>query len=49
MNFTLVLHWQKGCKKVMNLHLTKQPVKVSKNITFLGEIPMMNDFERRMP
>ncbi len=31
----------------MNLHLTKQPVKVSKNITFLGEIPMMNDFERR--
>lgn len=38
---------EKDVKKVMNLHLTKQPVKVSKNIAFLGEIPMMNDFERR--
>ena len=38
---------EKDVKKMMNLHLTKQPVKVSKNITFLGEIPMMNDFERR--
>lgn len=36
---------EKDVKKMMNLHLTKQPVKVSKNITFLGEIPMMNDFE----
>ncbi len=32
-----------------NMILSKEPVKVSKNITFLGEIPQTNDFEIRMP
>lgn len=32
-----------------NLILSKEPIKVSKNIIFLGEIPQMNDFEARKP
>ncbi len=32
-----------------NLILSKEPIKVSKNITFLGEIPQINDFENRKP
>jgi 7,8-dihydropterin-6-yl-methyl-4-(beta-D-ribofuranosyl)aminobenzene 5'-phosphate synthase len=32
-----------------NLILSKEPVKLSKNITFLGEIPNLNDFEIRKP
>jgi len=32
-----------------NLILSKDPIKVSKNITFLGEIPQLNDFENRKP
>lgn len=31
------------------LILSKEPIKISKNITFLGEIPKMNDFEKRKP
>lgn len=30
-----------------NLSLSKGPTKVSKHITFLGEIPSLNDFEKR--
>lgn len=30
-----------------NLQLSKDPVKVSRNITFLGEIPQRNSFEKR--
>ncbi|MDW5298576.1 MAG: MBL fold metallo-hydrolase [Sedimentibacter sp.] len=33
--------------KKCNLILSKKPVKVSKNITFLGEIPQTTDFETR--
>lgn len=32
-----------------HLILSKDPVKVSQNITFLGEIPQKNDFEIRKP
>lgn len=32
-----------------NLILSKEPIKASKNITFLGEIPVTNDFENRKP
>lgn len=32
-----------------NLVLSKAPVKISKNITFLGEIPQIYDFENRRP
>lgn len=31
------------------LTLSSIPVKISKNITFLGEIPSSNDFEKRQP
>lgn len=31
------------------LNLSKSPMKVSKNITFLGEIPKLNNFESRKP
>jgi 7,8-dihydropterin-6-yl-methyl-4-(beta-D-ribofuranosyl)aminobenzene 5'-phosphate synthase len=34
-------------EKVCHLKLTKSPIKLSKNITFLGEIPESNDFEKR--
>ncbi|MGL5353928.1 MAG: MBL fold metallo-hydrolase, partial [Clostridium sp.] len=30
-----------------NLILSKEPMKISKNITFLGEIPQINEFEKR--
>lgn len=30
-----------------NLILSKEPIKISENITFLGEIPKMNNFENR--
>lgn len=36
-------------KEKNNLILSKEPIKISKNITFLGEIPKMNDFEKRKP
>ena len=34
-------------KEKCNLVLSKEPIKVSKNITFLGEIPQTNNFENR--
>ncbi|OQY42179.1 MAG: MBL fold metallo-hydrolase [Fusobacteriia bacterium 4572_74] len=38
---------QDELEKKCNLIFSKDPMKVSKNITFLGEIPQMNDFETR--
>ncbi|KNF09071.1 metal dependent hydrolase [Gottschalkia purinilytica] len=32
-----------------NLKLSAKPVRISKNITFLGQIPQLNDFENRSP
>lgn len=34
-------------KEKTNLVLSKEPIKLSKNIIFLGEIPQLNDFEER--
>lgn len=34
---------------ISNLTLSKEPVKVSPHITFLGEIPVYNVFEKRKP
>lgn len=36
-------------KKNSRLKLTKTPLKISQHITFLGEIPPSNTFERRKP
>ncbi|KOA18500.1 metallo-beta-lactamase superfamily protein [Clostridium homopropionicum DSM 5847] len=36
-------------KDKCNLILSKEPIKVSKHITFLGEIPQINNFEIRKP
>lgn len=36
-------------KEKCNLILSKEPVKVSKHITFLGEIPQTNHYENRKP
>lgn len=33
--------------KVCKLNLSKEPIQVSKHITYLGEIPISNDFESR--
>lgn len=33
--------------KICKLNLSKNPIKVSKNITYLGEIPSLNNFELR--
>ncbi|AWI04809.1 MBL fold metallo-hydrolase [Clostridium drakei] len=38
---------EKELKEKCNLILSKEPIKVSKNITFLGEIPETNTFENR--
>lgn len=40
---------QEELKDRCNLILSKEPVKISKNITFLGEIPRANDFENQEP
>lgn len=40
---------QEELKEKCNLILSKEPIKVSNNITFLGEIPQINDFENRRP
>ena len=40
---------QEELKDKCNLILSKEPMKVSKHITFLGEIPQINDFENRKP
>ena len=34
-------------EKVCNLKLTKTPLNISENVVFLGEIPQLNDFEKR--
>ena len=36
-------------KEKCNLILSKEPIKLSKNITFLGEIPQVNNFDKRKP
>jgi 7,8-dihydropterin-6-yl-methyl-4-(beta-D-ribofuranosyl)aminobenzene 5'-phosphate synthase len=36
-------------KEKCNLVLLKEPIKISKNITFLGEVPQINNFENRKP
>jgi len=38
---------QEELKGKCNLILSKEPIKVSKHITFLGEIPQINNFENR--
>lgn len=40
---------QEELKEKCNLILSSQPIKISKNITFLGEIPQTNNFEYRTP
>ncbi|WP_053957498.1 MBL fold metallo-hydrolase [Inediibacterium massiliense] len=40
---------QKDLEKKCNLILSKEPIKISKHIIFLGEIPQINDFENRKP
>lgn len=40
---------QEEIEERCNLILSKEPIKVSKHITFLGEIPQINDFEKRKP
>lgn len=37
----------KELSKICKLNLTKEPVQISKHITYLGEIPTLNDFEPR--
>ena len=39
--------FQEELKEKCNLILSKGPKKISKHITFLGEIPQINDFENR--
>ena len=34
-------------EKVCNLTLSKEPINISQNIVFLGEIPQLVDFEKR--
>lgn len=40
---------QEQLKEKCNLILSKEPIKISKNITFLGEVPQKNQFEVRKP
>ncbi|WP_129596898.1 MBL fold metallo-hydrolase [Anaerophilus nitritogenes] len=40
---------QEELQEKCNLILSKEPIQVSKHITFLGEIPQINDFENRKP
>ena len=40
---------QEELKQKCNLILSKDPKKISENITFLGEIPRINNFENRKP
>jgi 7,8-dihydropterin-6-yl-methyl-4-(beta-D-ribofuranosyl)aminobenzene 5'-phosphate synthase len=40
---------QEELKEKCKLILSKEPIKVSKHITFLGEIPQINHFENRKP
>ena len=38
---------KKELSKVCSLNLTKEPVKISEHIIYLGEIPQLNNFESR--
>ena len=38
---------KKELSKLCKLNLSKEPIQVSKHITYLGEIPISNDFEPR--
>ena len=38
---------KKELSKVCRLNLSKEPVQISEHITYLGEIPNLNDFETR--
>lgn len=38
---------KKELSKVCRLNLSKEPVQISEHITYLGEIPTLNDFETR--
>lgn len=40
---------QEELNEKCNLILSKEPIKISKHITFLGEIPRRNDFENKKP
>jgi len=40
---------QEDLKEKCNLILSKEPIRVSKNMIFLGEIPQSNNFESRKP
>lgn len=40
---------QEELKEKCNLILSKGPKKISKNLIFLGEIPQLNNFEKREP
>ncbi|EKQ53087.1 MULTISPECIES: MBL fold metallo-hydrolase [unclassified Clostridium] len=40
---------QEELKEKCNLILSKEPKKISKNLIFLGEIPHLNNFEKREP
>lgn len=40
---------QEELKDRCNLILSKEPIKISKNLVFLGEIPQLNEFEKRKP
>lgn len=42
-----ILMTKEELEKVCHLELTKSPLEIMKNITFLGEIPQRNDFEIR--
>lgn len=39
---------EESLKNKCNLVLSKEPVKIRRNMIFLGEIPQMNSFEKRM-
>lgn len=38
---------QEELKKVCKLNLSREPIEISKNIIYLGEIPSLNSFEKR--
>ncbi|MCI1930912.1 MAG: MBL fold metallo-hydrolase [Clostridia bacterium] len=41
------MYSEKDVKKLCHTVITREPVKISKHITFLGEIPVTCDFEQR--
>ncbi|MCI8347124.1 MAG: MBL fold metallo-hydrolase [Bacilli bacterium] len=38
---------KKELSRICRLNLSKEPVQISEHITYLGEIPILNDFEQR--